>query len=388
MNTRDLVSVCTLVTLLVPVMVFAGGKGGGGGSSFPPGDTPPNGSLDSVLCADSTVNGWAQDVDAPANPISVYFWIDSSPSSDHSTAGSAGNVSAGDTRTAPCGTSSGACTHAYKWKIPDAYLDGKPHSVRAYGIDTTVFAGAILVGSPRSFACTPPVPTATLSLTPASITNGQNATLTWDSTNATSCTIDGLGKVAVSGTMTITRSQSSVFTGSCTGPGGTTPFNNGNTSGLILTVCPLPQSCTPSYSCVGPGNQTIARKEADCSVVSTGVTCAAPEFCTEGQPTCHSLAPKFNASGLLSGHLQAKPSIVKRGDTTTLYWDVSNVLGCTVSGNGDLWQQMASGIAGVVTKPIMAQAMYTLACSLLPSSTASPVSETQTINILPTFQEQ
>ena len=70
----------------------------------------------------------------------------------------------------------------------------------------------------------PPVPTVTLTSSAASVTSGQSATLTWSSTNATSCTASGgwNGTLATSGSQsTGALTQNSSFTLTCTGGGGT-----------------------------------------------------------------------------------------------------------------------------------------------------------------------
>jgi hypothetical protein len=71
----------------------------------------------------------------------------------------------------------------------------------------------------------PPAPTVTLTASASSVTNGNSATLSWTSVNATSCTASG----AWSGTLGTSGSQStgalntnSSFTITCTGGGGNT----------------------------------------------------------------------------------------------------------------------------------------------------------------------
>jgi hypothetical protein len=65
-------------------------------------------------------------------------------------------------------------------------------------------------------------PTVSLSANPASIAPGQSTTLTWTSTYAQSATIDqGIGSVALSGSMSITPSQNTTYTITVTGPAGT-----------------------------------------------------------------------------------------------------------------------------------------------------------------------
>lgn len=67
-------------------------------------------------------------------------------------------------------------------------------------------------------------PTATLTANPTSVTQGSSSTLTWSSTNSTSCSIDnGVGAVTpnVTGTSVVTPTVNTTYTLTCTGAGGT-----------------------------------------------------------------------------------------------------------------------------------------------------------------------
>ncbi len=68
-----------------------------------------------------------------------------------------------------------------------------------------------------------PAPTVTISASPTSVTVGSSSTLSWSSTNATSCTASGAwsGSRGTSGTMSVSPTTSSTYTLSCTGAGGT-----------------------------------------------------------------------------------------------------------------------------------------------------------------------
>jgi len=64
-------------------------------------------------------------------------------------------------------------------------------------------------------------PTCQISVSPETITKGETATLSWTSTNAEQATIDqGIGTVPVSGSLTITPSQTTTYTINVQGPGG------------------------------------------------------------------------------------------------------------------------------------------------------------------------
>jgi hypothetical protein len=67
----------------------------------------------------------------------------------------------------------------------------------------------------------PASPSVALSVSPASAQAGQQVTLTWSSTNATSITLEpSVGSVAAQGSKTVRPSQSTTYTVTATGPGG------------------------------------------------------------------------------------------------------------------------------------------------------------------------
>ena len=67
----------------------------------------------------------------------------------------------------------------------------------------------------------PASPSVALSASPASAEAGQPVTLKWASTNATSVTLEpSVGSVAATGSKTVTPSQSTTYTVTATGPGG------------------------------------------------------------------------------------------------------------------------------------------------------------------------
>jgi hypothetical protein len=108
------------------------------------------------------------------------------------------------------------------------------HSVTAaYGGDS---ANSASTSSAVSVTINAAAPTVTLSVAPTSIVLGKTATLTWSSTNASSCTAGGAwsGTQATSGTATVTPSAagSLSYTLACTGAGGSA---NG-TAALTVTA--------------------------------------------------------------------------------------------------------------------------------------------------------
>ena len=89
---------------------------------------------------------------------------------------------------------------------------------------TLALAGMLILGAckkktaapptpppPQPTAQAPALPTASLTADPAAIQKGQSTTLTWQTSNATSVTIEGLGPVPSSGSQGITPSESTTY---------------------------------------------------------------------------------------------------------------------------------------------------------------------------------
>jgi peptidoglycan-associated lipoprotein len=71
----------------------------------------------------------------------------------------------------------------------------------------------------------PPTPTASITASPEVVTAGQPTTITWKAENANDITISGLGTVSASGTRELTPSQSTTYTLTAKGPGGSADAN-------------------------------------------------------------------------------------------------------------------------------------------------------------------
>jgi peptidoglycan-associated lipoprotein len=67
----------------------------------------------------------------------------------------------------------------------------------------------------------PASPTASLTANPETVDKGQSTTLTWQTTNATDVSIDGVGAVQASGSQQVTPADSTTYTLTAKGPGGT-----------------------------------------------------------------------------------------------------------------------------------------------------------------------
>ena len=67
----------------------------------------------------------------------------------------------------------------------------------------------------------PAAPTASLTANPNTVEKGQSTTLTWQTSNATDASIDGIGAVQTNGSQTVTPAESTTSTMTAKGAGGT-----------------------------------------------------------------------------------------------------------------------------------------------------------------------
>lgn len=174
----------------------------------------------------------------------------------------------------------------------------------------------------------------------------------------------------------------------CTGSGGGTNYSQVRTcTDGVLSGSSTYQysscSCAATYSCSG---NTVTYTNAACSTTSV-VACVSPQYCSPGISSCVSPEPVFEGFGAgFSGHLEAKPLLVPRGLTARLYWNVSNVDSCTVTGdNGDSWTGLTSGSSGKLTLPLTARTVFTLSCEAYEGATFDD--ESVTVNLVPIFNE-
>ena len=170
---------------------------------------------------------------------------------------------------------------------------------------------------------------------------------------------------------------------------------SGGSSSSLSPVSAQPPSlppglCSPYYFCSNDNvyYKSITCKDSlyeKCPYGCSAGSCLPPPSAEFTSTNSNSPAGAFSATG----HLQIRPFLVKKGDTVNVYWNVKNVSSCSVTGtNGDSWTGNSSGSAGKTTSPIIGQTTYTLSCAALPKATPASITETQTVNVIPTFQEK
>ncbi len=126
-------------------------------------------------------------------------------------------------------TNATACTASNAWTGSEAVSGTMSETPTAAGTLSYVLTCTGAGGSANATATltvtAPPVPTVSIAVSPTSITVGQSATVTWSSTNATSCTASGTwsGAEATSGTLSVSPSATGTasYALACTGAGGT-----------------------------------------------------------------------------------------------------------------------------------------------------------------------
>jgi peptidoglycan-associated lipoprotein len=91
----------------------------------------------------------------------------------------------------------------------------------------------------------PPAPTASISVSPSTIQAGQSASLTWQTSNATDVSIDGIGAVQPNGSQTVSPTDSTTYHLTAKGSGGTQEATARLT---VAQAPPPPPPPTPSVS--------------------------------------------------------------------------------------------------------------------------------------------
>jgi len=115
--------------------IFA--RGAGASPTCP--DHAPRGALDAAAC--TTIDGWAQDQDAPTQSVDVQLYFDK-PSG---AAGAAGAITAvADIDRPDLAAAIGSTKHGFAADAPYGLFDGKPHPVFAYAVDSKGGANPLL----------------------------------------------------------------------------------------------------------------------------------------------------------------------------------------------------------------------------------------------------
>ena len=206
---------------------------------------------------------------------------------------SATSIIAGTPVTWTATPSGGNGTYTYSWSGTPS-VSGTTQSISpTYTTPTTATAAVTVTSGGISSAPTTcsssvtvnAVPTANISVSPTSVIAGNSTTITWSSTNATSCTGTNFNTAGyTSGTLSVTPTNTTTYGLSCTGPGGTTTGSAtvtvGCTGGQILQTngtcaCPTNQVLVGGV-CTIPADLTAGGVTPTTATVNIPVTLSAP----------------------------------------------------------------------------------------------------------------
>jgi len=273
----------------------------------------------------------------------------------------------------------------------------------------TQSTGSLTMAGSYSLTCTGPggtsnvatanvsvvaAPTVTLTANPISVASGGTSTLTWSSTNATSCTATGgwSGTKGPSGTLgTATLAATTSYSLTCSGIGGTS-----NVVTATVSVVPAPTvtlvanptsvasggvstlswSSSNATSCTATGGWSGTK--ATSGTQSTGAITMPSSYsltCTGTGGT--SVASTVLVNIIPTATLAAAPSVIASGGTSTLTWSSTNATSCTASGAG--WSGSKATSGSQVTAALTATTSYSLSCSGA-GGTSSLVTATVTIS--------
>jgi len=144
---------------------------------------------------------------------------------------------------------------------------------------------------------TPP-PAVTVTVTPSTIVAGHSASVTWSSTNATSCVADSAwsGTQATSGTLSVAPPVAGGYAYSltCTGPGG---VGNGAVALIVTPVTPPPPSAPTVSVTVSPATITVGQSATVSWSSTNATTCVADSAWSGSEATSGTLSVSPTATG-------------------------------------------------------------------------------------------
>ena len=263
---------------------------------------------------------------------------------------------------------------------------------------------------------TPTAPTLILTANYTSVVAGSPTSLTWTTTNASSCTASGgwTGTKTINGTESMTPTASVTYTLACTGAGGSisksvsvavtqpvTPTPTPTTSGQTIAVSSNVETTANVNvrSTVGGaklGNQLTGAKgnvksgpgydngltwwNVDfVSGVDGWVAGQYLKLSTASTPTPTPTPTPTQTAPTLS--IVISQTSVASGQSAALTWNASNATSCTASGG---WSG-AKSVSGTETVVPTASVTYTLACTGAGGSISKSVSVTVTQPVAPTL---
>ncbi len=272
---------------------------------------------------------------------------------------------------------------------PNGHLTGTPAAagVYSFSVCATDSAGETTACEPTSITVAPAPnstqPAVTLTANATKITAGTAAQLTWSSTNASACAASGgwTGSKPIAGTASVTPAQSTTYTLTCTGPGGS--YHASIAVTVTPVVAPAPSvTLTASAGNIPAGATSIltwsSKNASSCtrsggwsgSETTTGSLAVTPSVTTSYTLACSSSAGTSQATATVTVNsgaptpaptvkLAASPASIVSGAATTLSWSTTNATACTASGG---WSGSEAANGSKSLSPT-ATTTYTVSCT-------------------------
>ena len=269
------------------------------------------------------------------------------------------------------------------------YTDSTDFPTTSGAFMTTLSSGeqdVFLTKFPPPAGASSPPPTVTITVAPTTITLGQSATLTWSSSEATSCTASGAWtgaqKTSGSASESPTAAGSSTYTLTCIGAGGSVSSSAVLTASTVSPAAPtvtlsvkptaiavgqsatLNWSSTNATSCTASGawngTQATSGSQSETPTASGNSTY---------ELTCTGAGGSASASGVLTVSAAAAPTVtlsvsptsITVGQSAKLSWSSTNATSCTASGAWSGTQASNGSVTVTPTSP--GTSMYKLTCS-------------------------
>jgi hypothetical protein len=306
------------------------------------------------------------------------------------TATPASVVSGGSSTLNWSSTNASSCTATGGWSgakgLTGTEVRGGLTSTTSYTLSCTGAGGTATQTVTVNVTPATPPPTLALSANPTAVLQGNSSTLTWSSSNATSCAATGdwtggRATNASESTGALSAVRTYTYTLSCTGAGGSTS----RTATVAVGAVPVPTvtisanpaqvaqggtsnltwSSTNAQTCTASGGWSGARATAGTLTTSAltqtttyTLTCSGLGGSGSGSTTV-TVSPVTPAPTLT---LTATPSAITQGGSSTLSWTTTNATSCVASGDWN-GSRNTSGTESTGALSTVRTYSYTLNCS-------------------------
>ncbi len=227
---------------------------------------------------------------------------------------------------------------------------------------------------------TPSAPTVNLTANPTSINFGGASTLSWNSTNATSCSAYWTGSTATNGSGVVTPGSTTTYSITCSNNVGSASDTATVTVASVQNLPTVNLTANPTSINFG-GASTLSWNSTNatsCSAYWTGSTATnGSGVVTPGSTTTYSITCSNNvgsasdtATVTVGGNNQNLPTVnieaddtrIDSDDRTIVRWSSSNADSCTARGGRNGWSGSKSISGSFNTGDLSNDVTYTITC--------------------------